>query len=597
MDTKIEPEVQRAIECIRDKKNFIMEGGAGSGKTRSLSEVIGEIGQRYPDRRILCITYTNNAVNEIINRVNVKNIVVSTIHKFLWNLIKQFQDEIKWALNELIKEELINKNIPENFDARKLEKITYDDYVSWNRGVISHNEILSIAKKLFDTKPKLSKIVEGIYSYIFIDEYQDTDRNVVEMFLKNLNNEKVVIGFFGDSMQAIYDRGIGDLNDYNLDRIEKKKNWRNPNAVIKVGNNLRIDKMQQESGKTNNIEGKALFFYGKSEELLKQHPRYQELKLSDDDFKRLQLTKKSIASAVGFPNLYELYSDDEIIKLVNKIKDNNVIVENTTLIEVVKNYCKKRDRWKFKKESYKRFEHKNFKELINQKINRDSLLSFDGNLSSPNLNRDEILKYLDRIYEIITLYEDGKIGEFLTKSKMKIGSISDKNKISESMRKLLDGVNDDNICIGSVVELAKEELEIKTGDNFDKFIKEEGQYLWERIKEIPFKEYKKSIEYLEKKTPYATQHSVKGSEYDNVFVMLESSWQKYSFDGMMLEDGEEPSKRALKLFYVCCTRAQKNLVVFYLKSNPNPQILKWIKEKFGEENVINLDIENRNVKL
>ena len=596
MDTKIEPEVQDAIEFIESNKNFIMEGGAGSGKTRSLSEVIREIGQRYPDRRILCITYTNNAVNEIINRVNVKNIVVSTIHKFLWNLIKQFQDEIKWALNELIKEELINKNIPENFDARKLEKITYDDYVSWNRGVISHNEVLSIAKKLFDTKPKLSKIVEGIYSYIFIDEYQDTDKNVVEMFLKNLNNEKVVIGFFGDSMQAIYDRGIGDLNNYKLDRIEKKKNWRNPNAVIKVGNNLRIDKMQQESGKTNNIEGKALFFYGKSEELLKQHPRYQELKLSDDDFKRLQLTKKSIASAVGFPNLYELYSDDKIIKLVNKIKDNNVIVENTTLIEVVKNYCS-RNNWIFKKKSYKRFENKNFKELINQKINRDSLLSFDGNLSSPNPNRDEILKYLDRIYEVITLYEDGKIGKFLTKSKMKIGSISDKNKISESMRKLLDGVNDDNICIGSVVELAKEELEIKTGDNFDKFIKEEGQYLWERIKEIPFKEYKKSIEYLEKKTPYATQHSVKGSEYDNVFVILESSWQKYSFDGMMLEDGEEPSKRALKLFYVCCTRAQKNLVVFYLKSNPNSQILKWIKEKFGEENVINLDIENRNVKL
>ncbi|MDO5004788.1 MAG: UvrD-helicase domain-containing protein [Ligilactobacillus salivarius] len=591
MDTKIEPEVQDAIECIKSNKNFIMEGGAGSGKTRSLSEVIGEIGQRYPDRRILCITYTNNAVNEITNRIDVKNIVVSTIHKFLWNLIKQFQNEIKWALNELIKEELINKNIPENFDARKLEKITYDDYVSWNRGVISHNEVLSIAKKLFDTKPKLSKIVEGIYSYIFIDEYQDTDKKVVEMFLRNLNSEKVVIGFFGDSMQAIYDRGIGDLNDYNLARIEKKKNWRNPNAVIKVGNNLRIDKLQQESGKINNIEGKTLFFYGKSEELLKQHPRYQELKLSDDDFKRLQLTKKSIASAVGFPNLYELYNSDMVINLIKDVKEKNENVEDKTLKEVVRNYCKKRDSWKFKKESYKRFENKNFKELINQKINRDSLLSFDGNLSSPNPNRDEILKYLDRIYEVITLYEDGKIGEFLTKSKIKISSISDKNKISESMRKLLDGVNDDNICIGSVVELAKEELEIKTGDNFDKFIEEDGRYLWERIREIPFKEYKKSIEYLEKKTPYATQHSVKGSEYDNVFVMLESKWRDYSFDGMMLEDNKKPSKRALKLFYVCCTRAQKNLVVFYPKSNPNPQILKWIKEKFGEENVINLGAE------
>ena len=125
MDTKIEPEVQDAIECIESNKNFIMEGGAGSGKTRSLSEVIGEIGQRYPDRRILCITYTNNAVNEITNRIDVKNIVVSTIHKFLWNLIKQFQGEIKLAINKLIEEEF-NKNIPENFDARKLEKITYD---------------------------------------------------------------------------------------------------------------------------------------------------------------------------------------------------------------------------------------------------------------------------------------------------------------------------------------------------------------------------------------------------------------------------------------------------------------------------------------
>lgn len=79
--------------------------------------------------------------------------------------------------------------------------------------------------------------------------------------------------------------------------------------------------MQQESGKTNNIEGKALFFYGKSEELLKQHPRYQELKLSDDDFKRLQLTKKSIASAVGFPNLYELYNIDMVINLIKDVKE------------------------------------------------------------------------------------------------------------------------------------------------------------------------------------------------------------------------------------------------------------------------------------
>ena len=35
----------------------------------------------------------------------------------------------------------------------------------------------------------------------------------------------------------------------------------------------------------------------------------------------------------------------------------------------------------------------------------------------------------------------------------------------------------------------------------------------------------------------------------------------------------------------------KNLVVFYLKSNSEPQVLKWISEKFGEENVITLGAE------
>ena len=32
----MEPEVKKALECIEHKQNFILTGGAGSGKTYSL---------------------------------------------------------------------------------------------------------------------------------------------------------------------------------------------------------------------------------------------------------------------------------------------------------------------------------------------------------------------------------------------------------------------------------------------------------------------------------------------------------------------------------------------------------------------------------
>lgn len=46
-------------------------------------------------------------------------------------------------------------------------------------------------------------------------------------------------------------------------------------------------------------------------------------------------------------------------------------------------------------------------------------------------------------------------------------------------------------------------------------------------------------------------------------------------------------ERTKKLFYVCCTRARENLVVFY--PNPTEGILEGAKELFGKGNCINLD--------
>ena len=93
-------------------KSFFMFAGAGSGKTRSLintleflsaekSEYLAEHG-----KKIAIITYTNAACDEISRRLQYKPIFhVSTIHSFLWDLIKNFQVDIRRTLKPLLEKE------------------------------------------------------------------------------------------------------------------------------------------------------------------------------------------------------------------------------------------------------------------------------------------------------------------------------------------------------------------------------------------------------------------------------------------------------------------------------------------------------------
>ena len=82
---RLEKEVIQIFELIDDNRNFLLSGGAGSGKTYSLVSVINEIYNRNPIAKIACITYTNAAVHEIENRVLNKKIRISTFSKRIEN--------------------------------------------------------------------------------------------------------------------------------------------------------------------------------------------------------------------------------------------------------------------------------------------------------------------------------------------------------------------------------------------------------------------------------------------------------------------------------------------------------------------------------
>lgn len=215
-------EATTILAAMERGQSFLLSGGAGSGKTYSLVEIISSLLQAYPLKKIACITYTNAAVREIEERANNPNLRVSTIHDFLWDSIKHFQVELKETLLALINDPEITRFIVTNRRGevqtldRLDEPVSYREYVRLAEGVISHDELLHVAYEMFKRHEKLCRITESRFPIILVDEYQDTDEKVVQILLNFLGKKRRgnVVGFFGDAMQAIYEDGVGDLSNF-----------------------------------------------------------------------------------------------------------------------------------------------------------------------------------------------------------------------------------------------------------------------------------------------------------------------------------------------------------------------------------------------
>lgn len=62
-------EFEQIMEHVYAGHHFLLSGGAGSGKTYTLVEVLREIIRENPTKKVACVTYTNAAVKEIERRV------------------------------------------------------------------------------------------------------------------------------------------------------------------------------------------------------------------------------------------------------------------------------------------------------------------------------------------------------------------------------------------------------------------------------------------------------------------------------------------------------------------------------------------------
>lgn len=637
-------ELEKIMEHIHEGHHFLLSGGAGSGKTYTLVEVLREIIRENPSIKVACITYTNAAVKEIERRVANDNLRVSTIHDFLWDCIGNFQTALKPALIKLINDGIITRSVnmelplPDNFyeHVEGFEGIQYKEYCRVSDGIISHDEVLILAEYMFNTYPKLCEIMKGTYPFIMVDEYQDTNPLVVKILLEDIfakDGHKCIIGFFGDAMQSIYDDGVGNLDKYKAPdgkvyEVKKEQNRRNPRLVIDLANKIRTDGLVQRPSEDETApnmddghvkDGVIKFLFSTQEGMALEQVR-EKLKVDYGwDFdnaertKELNLTHNLIAGKAGFGELMLAHNGDGVLEYRNRLKK---YIEMTPIDTEGKTFGEVIDQLKDSVEGANDREKKKvlptdgqqkfidahpdalafaralpYDEFIKEHADKDQLVDdkkqSEDEESKTGSKRSELVKHLMDIERCIQLYQSKNIAEFIARTDYKVQRAQDKRELAEIMNTLsAPGER----TIGELLNFAEEKGIVQKSDGLIRY-EERNKYVFHRVSQIKYEEFHKLYEYLEGRTPFSTQHKTKGTEFDDVFVILDNGrWNNYNFEKLFTGDDVASAKvveRTKKIFYVCCTRAKSQLAVYY--DRPSAAVIAKAKEWFGEENMIKMD--------
>lgn len=108
--------IDRIGQCIDDGFSWIFNAGAGSGKTyalvQSLKMLLDKKGPQFyiHGQKVLCITYTNAAADEIKERLgNTPLVLVFTIHERMWEIIGPYKDQLMKLHRTKLREAIIEK--------------------------------------------------------------------------------------------------------------------------------------------------------------------------------------------------------------------------------------------------------------------------------------------------------------------------------------------------------------------------------------------------------------------------------------------------------------------------------------------------------
>lgn len=286
-ETSLNKEQQAAVEHIEGP--LLILAGAGSGKTRIITHRIAhliEIG--VPASEILGLTFTNKAAGEMRRRVQSmthQEILTCTFHSLSARILREsifhlgYKNDftiydaddsaqlLKHCLKSLeVKEEkglvrqlataisnakndmITPQALPESGD--KMGNLLKKIYVCYQQKLKEYNaldfdDLLFLCVQLFDQFPLVRKHYQMRWSFILIDEYQDTNQSQYQLiqYLAATHRNLCVVG---DPDQSIYSwRGANIQNILNFNKdysdakvINLEQNYRSTNTILSASNTL-----------------------------------------------------------------------------------------------------------------------------------------------------------------------------------------------------------------------------------------------------------------------------------------------------------------------------------------------------------------------
>lgn len=601
-------------------KSFFLFAGAGSGKTRSLVEVLEKfrdenVGRlRKRGQKVAIITYTNAACDEIERRLKFDtSFHVSTIHSFAWDLIKPYTQDIKTCVKATLEESII-KLEDQQARARSTTSKTYVDRASkieskrrrlevlpetrkfiYNpngdnvgRDSLNHTEVISIAANFMLTRPLMQNILVRQYPILMIDESQDTNKELIDAFfeIQKQKPDCFSLGMFGDTMQRIYFDGKQNLGEDIPDTWAtpaKTINYRCPKRIISLINKIRADEdgQQQEPGKDE--EGVVrLFVIDTNQPVNKGEIEMSvvasmaectddpEWDLSAASVKVLTLEHHMAASRGGFLAFFEpLYRIDKCkTGLLDGTLSGVPLLARLVL------------------------------PLVKAKMSGDEFTVAGIIRKNSPLLRKDVLKANERQLENVRLADEA----VTSLCALWVGGAAPVlcDILGEIYRTRLFAIPDVLVPIARRIGLGEE----PSDDAEDERVSSVHD-AWEAALQCRFSQFEEYVKYISDESKFGTHQGIKGLQFPRVMVILDDDEARGRWFGYeKLFGAKEPSEtdlrneaegketgtdRTRRLFYVTCSRAEESLaIVAYTKE---PALVKehvLAQEWFSEDEIIEI---------
>ena len=563
---------------IENRKCFRFEAGAGAGKTYSLIKALKYIIEKKSielarnNQRVACITYTNVAVDEIKSRIDNNPLVFAgTIHEFCWNLIHPQQKEMREIIPELSDKWLTRIDEAGGLSNQTIKYDLGYPKVTDSEIYLHHDDVIKIIT-LFLSKTKFVSILNSRFPIIFIDEYQDTNKDFADAIITNIieKDSRFQIGLFGDHWQKIYgSKACGLIESDKIEIINKEANFRSDKNIVNVLKRLRPELPQNESDPTS--EGDINVYLTETwtgerrnenshwtgdlpsniahqylekckDELANNH----DWSFDADRTKILMLTNNVLAAEQGYSRIASLFSDnsEEYLK-----KENHYISFLIDTVEVICTY----------------FMERKYGEMF--KIIDVRTVGLKNHSDKKSWNND--------IQELINIKAEGTIGEvidFLKQTK--------RPRITSKIEEIED--------IISAYQTMEEDKKVEYERKYNRH---------STLRTIPYSEIVSLGKYIDDKTPFSTKHGVKGAEFENVLVVCGRGWNHYNWNDFLEwsvsrtppQKKQDAYERNRNLFYVACSRPKKRLALLFTQKLSQTAI-GVLNDWFGVGNVRNINL-------